>query len=436
MFRPDLLGEQVQYPEAQHPTDNIKAPSHEDGNLTLERGAKGMSGVVPSEQMEGAPMRQELNLRGPSFADNFYKVQDNLSPSAFHASKNATEETAAQQFLFLLKQVLGTFTASCIGMFQSSQRPVPFDGQAGEHKVNLGEFASASTYDPSGKFNTSDLAVSRIQGIADALKADEIRDALDAAWAQAAVWCDDENGFLYEVYASGYSFDPKTLDFVFKYITGKKGDLKLAKQTADIAPTYWNQEPKDPKEEYFEVMAPIYDENGEEISKLLLSGHMWSESEANGRAFHYEFDVPTMEELKKLTRSQINDIEDIIDDLLKGATGPKQGALGVVQGSYTEFDQSYAVPDDVPTTFKDDTWSNDTCPSFINEAGDQKLWIEHPDPLKREDPDPAMKRFTLTDADDRSKVIFESDDWDQMKQKMTTASEKTAVKVQKDHSPR
>jgi hypothetical protein len=47
-----------------------------------------------------------------------------------------------------------------------------------------------------------------------------------------------------------------------------------------------------------------------------------------------------------------------------------------------------------------------------------------------------MKRFTLTDADDRSKVIFESDDWDQMKQKMTTASEKTAVKVQKDHSPR
>jgi len=70
----------------------------------------------------------------------------------------------------------------------------------------------------------------------------------------------------------------------------------------------------------------------------------------------------------------------------------------------------------VPTTFVDDSAAIDTCPSFIDEARNQKLWFEHPDPLKREDPDPSMKTFTLTDANDRGAVVFETDDWSQMKQ--------------------
>lgn len=349
-FRPDLLGEQVQYPEAQHQESGRLEPGHNDGNQTLERTQKGLSGVSPSEQLDGPPMRKELNLRGPSFTDNFYKAQDNLSPTSFHASKRADSDplTPRVQFETMLKQVLATFTASAVGMFQSSQRPVPFDGQSGSHTVNLGEFAAGNSYDPSGKFNTYEIAVNRVKEMAEILKVDEIRESLDAAWAQAAVWCNDDGGFLYEIYASGDAFDPKTLDFSFKYITGKKGDLKLA--TAQET-------------------------------------------------------VPA----KHSTASR----------------------------DYTDFGPGFAVPDDVPTTFVDDSWDVDTCPSFINAPANQKLWIEHPDRDQREDQDPGMKRFTLTDADDRSQVIFETDDWDEMKRFISqkSASSKTADEgVQVFHS--
>jgi hypothetical protein len=331
-FRPDLLGEQVQYPEAQHqtPAEGIRPPHHDDGNKTLERTQKGLSGVSPSEQLDGPPMRKELNLHGPSFTDNFYKVQDNLSPSSFHASKRADSDpqTPKMQFETMLKQILATFTASAIGMFQSSQRPVPFDGQNGTHTVNLGEFAAGASYDPSGKFDTFTLAVNRVREMVEALKTDEIREALDSAWAQAAVWCNDDGGFLYEIYASGDSFDPKTLAFTFKYLTGKKGDLKLAKTNVV----------------------------------------------------------------------------------------PASAKVGNARCDYSAFDSSFAVPDDIPTTFVDDSWDVDTCPSFINAPANQKLWIEHPDRDQREDQDPSMKRFTLTDANDRFQIIFETDDWDEMKQ--------------------
>jgi hypothetical protein len=75
-----------------------------------------------------------------------------------------------------------------------------------------------------------------------------------------------------------------------------------------------------------------------------------------------------------------------------------------------EFGRDYAVPDAIThaTGLCDTSWHNDACPTFMVE-GDWNnrgcLWVEHVDPAQRETP--GTKRFSVTDADD--KTVFESE---------------------------
>lgn len=64
-----------------------------------------------------------------------------------------------------------------------------------------------------------------------------------------------------------------------------------------------------------------------------------------------------------------------------------------------EFGAEYDVPAIVAQTLADQSWHNDTCPSFgYFSTGDSeravRLWVEHPDPMKRETGF-GSKRFTV-----------------------------------------
>ncbi len=65
-------------------------------------------------------------------------------------------------------------------------------------------------------------------------------------------------------------------------------------------------------------------------------------------------------------------------------------------GWIKEFGYQYAVPESIQSVVKDGftqdvSWHNDTAPSFgfvdpHKPEWDIRLWVEHPDPMKREDP--------------------------------------------------
>lgn len=76
-----------------------------------------------------------------------------------------------------------------------------------------------------------------------------------------------------------------------------------------------------------------------------------------------------------------------------------------------EFGPEYAVPDLIANhpALADTSWHNDIWPSFEVKGCDRaRLWIEHPDPAKREFPNEPGKRFRVTWADNEED--FETDD--------------------------
>lgn len=75
---------------------------------------------------------------------------------------------------------------------------------------------------------------------------------------------------------------------------------------------------------------------------------------------------------------------------------------------------SYPVADmpRLPAGFVDQSYRNDVCPHFDNDAARIAVWIDHPDRALREYPE--CKRFTVhsIDADGYvQEMLFESDVW-------------------------
>jgi hypothetical protein len=68
--------------------------------------------------------------------------------------------------------------------------------------------------------------------------------------------------------------------------------------------------------------------------------------------------------------------------------------------------------------FTDQSWHNDSCPTFINAAQTLRVWIEHPDADKRETP--GQNRYAV-EKDDfnpdtyvpsfNPNIIHEGSDW-------------------------
>lgn len=67
----------------------------------------------------------------------------------------------------------------------------------------------------------------------------------------------------------------------------------------------------------------------------------------------------------------------------------------------------------LPVGFADQSWHNDTCPSFHHEGADLTVYIDYPDADMRELPE--GERFNLhTTKDDDTEVLLSTDDWSVM----------------------
>jgi len=65
----------------------------------------------------------------------------------------------------------------------------------------------------------------------------------------------------------------------------------------------------------------------------------------------------------------------------------------------------------IPPAMVDESWHNDACPSFYDAAGRALLWVDYPDPMRR-DNGPDMPRFAvlLQLRDDDGAIVLEQPD--------------------------
>lgn len=88
----------------------------------------------------------------------------------------------------------------------------------------------------------------------------------------------------------------------------------------------------------------------------------------------------------------------------------------------TPEDRAYVADLALPDGFKDETWRNDTCPSFVDERTGLILYVDHPDPGEREIPE--CPRFTLRQmvkedggwqfGGGHDDVVVDGDDYDEV----------------------
>ena len=239
-FYPELLNEVVDHPEPDLANPNVvdplsAVPRSPEGMLTnpggvdpmgdspgTNPGPGGIGGVRSPYMVDGVPMRQEMNLRGPSYQDDFYRRRDDLSPStltmAASLNKQAGEAETFQLSKFL-KSVVGDFVASMISGYGVSKREFPFSSTPAEFQINLGEVLQVSTGMGANQMAPSETLKAVISKMSDI----EIAEALKSAWAQGAIWNDEtetSEGFTFEVYARAEKLDPASLTFTLKFVTG------------------------------------------------------------------------------------------------------------------------------------------------------------------------------------------------------------------------
>ena len=68
----------------------------------------------------------------------------------------------------------------------------------------------------------------------------------------------------------------------------------------------------------------------------------------------------------------------------------------------------------IPEGFVDQSWHNDTCPSFVNEALGVQLFVDYLDPEQRELKWPRFSLLRLSDDSSDDATLASTDDWDEI----------------------
>jgi hypothetical protein len=233
------------YPELQHDEVDYANDPHADLNpLELDRAldaqpeggayiptdpAAGLAGFGGGNQqvLEGIPLRQETDIRGPGFSAEFYNQFEGIDPKKFVAAtdvlkvmkKRAAPADYGEQFGDFMKKAIGEVAASFIAAFKATQRPmmseVPGTGAIQFELMEQGLLANAA--------NQIDVA-SRLRFLVGKLTDSQIQAAINDAWAQAAVWnTTEKGGFTYEVFVRAETLDQNTLVLKYSFVCGTKG---------------------------------------------------------------------------------------------------------------------------------------------------------------------------------------------------------------------
>jgi hypothetical protein len=191
-----------------------------DYSSTSPAGGMGIGRDGKPEVLEGAPLRKENDIRGYMFTDEFYGQYDGIPGAAMNiASKTAAEGGEVRQFTDFLCMVCGEIAATMVAAFKVTHRPL-LDKIPGVGEIQL-DAIEAPTALSGGASLT--ITGSRVQFLLEQLNDSEIKQAINEAWAQSAVWHDGgQGGFVYEVFVRPETIDTDSLKMKYKFVCGTK----------------------------------------------------------------------------------------------------------------------------------------------------------------------------------------------------------------------
>jgi len=171
------------------------------------------------EVLEGAPLRKENDIRGQMFTDEFYGQYEGIPGAAMAvASKTAAEGDETKQFALFLKKVCGEIAATLVAAFKVTSRPL-LDKVPGMGELKLDTIEQGTLPMPLGQTTQG----GRVKYLMDKLNDGEIKNAINEAWAQAAVWNDNaDGGFVYEVFVRPETIDTDSLVMKYKFVCGTR----------------------------------------------------------------------------------------------------------------------------------------------------------------------------------------------------------------------
>jgi len=190
-----------------------------DYSSTSPAGGLGIGRDGKPEVLEGAPLRKENDIRGYMFTDEFYGQYEGIPGAAMAvASKTAAEGDEARQFGLFLKKVCGEIAATMVAAFKVTARPL-LDKVPGVGEIQLDVVEQGAATMLPGVVTQG----GRIKYLMGNLNDGEIKQAINDAWAQAAVWNDNsEGGFVYEVFVRPETIDTDSLKMTYKFVCGTR----------------------------------------------------------------------------------------------------------------------------------------------------------------------------------------------------------------------
>lgn len=179
-----------------------------------------------SQVLEGTPLRKENDIRNPgAFMDEFYGATSGISGAALNgmfASKKAADDEGGEiddkaQFSSFLKRVMGEIVATFLAAFKVTNR-VPLNKVPG-----IGELSLMTFETPMNLGNSVIDLGSRVKHLVDKLNDSDLKEAINDAWSQGAIWCNAPiGGFAYEVFVRAETIDTDTLIMKYRFVCGTK----------------------------------------------------------------------------------------------------------------------------------------------------------------------------------------------------------------------
>jgi len=229
-FYPEVLNETVEYPSdsfsQQTSSPDGLPPAGEPYISTDPAAAMGIGRDGKKQIMEGAPLRQENDIRGYSFDQEYYSQREGIPGKAFAAlhvlasiNKTASATEFKAQFGDFLKKAMGEVAATFIAAFKTTYRP-PMKQVPGTGEIKLDDMEQAATFPSGGLLQVA----SRVRYLMSKLTDSDIQECINGAWSQAAVFNSDaKDGYTYEIFVRPETIDKQTLVLKYSWVAGTKG---------------------------------------------------------------------------------------------------------------------------------------------------------------------------------------------------------------------
>jgi hypothetical protein len=222
MQEPSISGGELETEEVEIPGINI--PDEALNQITAFVSTSPAAGMGIGREgkpqvLDGAPLRKENDIRGPMFTDEFYQNTTSVPGKYLINSSRAKRAGLDDKTLLsdFLKAVVGEIAVTFVSAFKVTNQGVALDKVPGVGEVQLQYMEN-----PSGLSSFSTMNSSRIKTLIERMNDDEIRDCVNDAVAQAAVWSKGNGGYTYEVYVRAESIDTDTMVMKYKFVTGTK----------------------------------------------------------------------------------------------------------------------------------------------------------------------------------------------------------------------